>query len=191
LAPFREVFLWLLNLIQREVDEGNLTAIHGMLLSKEVNAMRGNLGCLFDFEFQPIPFLYVHMANILLFVLMPLLGMHVAAEYTCKGEDGDGWACDWWSPQQWKKDLGDVVIYAIFFVLCSFFYIGLKVMGTRLGDPLGNDLCDFCLLVSCAYIPNANAITSCISNACSHSSLVHATALPHQYARVVHKIAWG
>ena len=89
-------------------------------LEKQMLTLRGTLGTIYDYDYQPVPFAYWNMVSWLLVTYLPLnayaLGWHYYSE----------WYFSWFGV-----------------VMTNFCLLGLCALAQQLSKPYGDDLFDF------------------------------------------------
>ncbi len=112
-SGYRELIGWCLEIIYHHfhADLLDLNTMDRMVA--EVLTLRGHIGGLYDYDDQPIPFVYVHLLTMLVDIYMPLLAY---ANATSVGNDVQG---------------------VIITFLAAIYTLGLVAIGRALSDPYG------------------------------------------------------
>jgi predicted membrane chloride channel (bestrophin family) len=112
-SAYRELIGWCLEIIYHHFN-AKLMDSHTMdRMVVEVLTFRGAIGSLYDYDDQPIPFVYVHLLTLLVDIYMPLLAYSQATQV---GNDVQG---------------------VIVVILAAVYTLGLVAVGRALSDPYG------------------------------------------------------
>jgi len=129
-TAYREVLTWCVDLIEKEYKAGFITDMRCQQLQNQVLVLRDSIKTLYDFNDQPLPFFYVHLAYILVFFYLPLFTYAVAIDTTAKTD----------------VDTYPEVIGCIIVLTNSLFMIGLINIGKKLQEPYGHDVEDLSVI---------------------------------------------
>ena len=115
---YREVVTWAVRAIKACEREGDLTPQESVQMSTCILRLRGCIGTLYDFAFQPIPFVYYNMAYWLLLLYLPLANYALATNV----------------PTRWLS--------IIMCILANTCFVGLLEIARRFLYPYGTDVED-------------------------------------------------
>ena len=121
---------WCVDLIEKEYRAGFITDMRCQQLQNQVLVLRESIKTLYDFNDQPLPFFYVHLAYILVFFYLPLFTYAVAIDTTAKTD----------------LDTYPEVIGCMIVLTNSLFMIGLITIGKKLQEPYGHDVEDLSVI---------------------------------------------
>eukprot|EP01034_Spumella_vulgaris_P030602 gene30602-37845_t len=123
-SAYREVIGWCLEIIYHHFHtDPDLLDVNTMdRMVDELLTFRGKVGALFDYDDQPIPFVYVHLLTLLTEIYLPLFAYSTAVNT--------------------KNDLEGVLVL----FLAAIYTLGLVAIGRALMDPYGNDTMDFSVM---------------------------------------------
>lgn len=127
-ACYREVLSWIMNLLFTAKKFGYIDTIVYNSMSSEVLQLRGAIGQLFDFEDQPIPFVYVHLIHFITLLYLCLFSFFVG---TSIGE-----------PHNHYRDIIGLVVILILDMVA----IGILEIGRLMSQPYMSDLSDFSVM---------------------------------------------
>lgn len=96
---------------------------------KEIIRTAENLAAMFDYEDQPIPFVYVHLTYIMALAYLPLLAYCLALSV----------------PPEFQSTGVELLGFLTIFLSCLF-VLGLRDLGHILQDPFGDDLQDMSVM---------------------------------------------
>lgn len=134
-AASDEVCSWLMRDVQTEGEAERLGAFEADHLRKLILSLRDDLGTLYDYAQQPIPFFYVHLITIISGLYLPLFAFGVAVDVDIPpGRNGE--------PPAFFQILTSALTAGASVAAVCLSIIGLQEVGNKLGDPFGNDLVD-------------------------------------------------
>ena len=126
-AGYRELLSWTLEILSEASRKGTLKdKLMGNLI-KEIIQLHENIASLYDFEDQPIPFVYIHLIFFLCLFYLPLFAYSLAV--TLPTNTG------------WVEVIGVIIV-----MLNTVFFLGLREVGHFLTDPYGSDLHDLSVM---------------------------------------------
>lgn len=138
-AAYREVIGWCVELLfdlnkakpdkNETVAENPIEPLTLQTLVSEVLALRGCIGALYDYDDQPIPFVYVHILFFLTLFYLPLMTYAVALQFPIGSE--------FYVP--------DIIGSLLVFVNVVF-VVGLREIGRNLISPYGDDSHDLSVI---------------------------------------------
>jgi predicted membrane chloride channel (bestrophin family) len=126
-ACYREVLGWASSLLQEAHRSGQLVAVVYNNMMNELLALRGHINTLYEYDDQPIPFVYVHLIYFLIIFYLPLFSFFVATSFD--------------AGHAWSNCPGFVVVF-----LNSLFTVGLLEIGRFMSEPYGSDNCDLSVI---------------------------------------------
>jgi predicted membrane chloride channel (bestrophin family) len=94
------------------------------MLKTEIFEIRAHVGALYDFQRQPIAFVYIHLIHGLVLIYLPLFAFYIATTF-------DGGVEDW----------GTIPAALVLGVVCVF-SLGLLEIGQTMAEPYGDDYSD-------------------------------------------------
>ena len=124
---YREVLGWATSILQEAHRSGQLVAVVYNNMMNELLQLRGHISTLYEYEDQPIPFVYVHLIYFLVLFYLPLFSFFVATSF-------DGL-------HKYGNFPGFLVVF-----LNSLFTIGLLEIGRFMSEPYGSDHCDLSVM---------------------------------------------
>lgn len=124
---YREVVGWTLRILCEAHREKHIDSVVYNLMVSEVFQLRGCISVLYNYDDQPIPFVYVHLVYYLSFLYLLLTAFFVATNFS----EEDFWAN---------------VVALLIVSLNNLFTIGMLEIGRFMSDPFGADLCDLSII---------------------------------------------
>jgi len=133
-APFRVLLSWCVEIIRQEFVNKSISEEQMSTFLQLICALRGSFSRLYHFKQQPVPFSYVMLVNMMVSWFLPFYGVSIG--YTSSGTLND-------LNKNSELQLGESLIEFLYIITYAMVVTGLKRLGQRLQDPLGNDLEDF------------------------------------------------
>jgi predicted membrane chloride channel (bestrophin family) len=124
---YLEVLGWATRLLSDDHHAGMLVPVVYNNMMSEVLQLRASISALFEFEDQPIPFVYVHLIYFLTAFYLPLFSFFVAISYG--------------NLNHLANIPGVVIVF-----LNNFFIVGLLEIGKFMSEPYGADHCDLSVM---------------------------------------------
>lgn len=127
-ACYREVLGWAMKLLIEAKKDGYLDFIIYSNMCAEALQLRGAIGALYDFEDQPIPFVYVHLIYSITLMYLSLFAYFVGTSLPAD-----------------HNHLRDIVGIIIIFIF-SLIAIGILEIGRLMSQPYKTDLSDLSVM---------------------------------------------
>ena len=126
-ACYREVLGWAMNLLF-QAKKGFLDMMVYSNLATETLQLRGAIGTLYDYEDQPIPYVYVHLMYSITLLYLLLFAYFVATSLSVDNHH--------------LRDIVGVIVVSIF----SMIAIGILEIGRLMSQPYKTDLSDLSVM---------------------------------------------
>jgi len=133
-APFRVLLSWCVEAVRQEFANKRISEAQMKTFLQLIFELRGSFSRLYHFKQQPVPFSYVLLVNMMVSWFLPFYGVSIG--YTSSGTLT-------YLNKNSKILLGESIAEFLYIVTYAMVVTGLKRLGQRLQDPLGNDLEDF------------------------------------------------
>mmetsp|Transcript_11508 Transcript_11508/g.31031 ORF Transcript_11508/g.31031 Transcript_11508/m.31031 type:complete len:401 (+) Transcript_11508:189-1391(+) len=128
---YREIICWCIAEISSAVKAGYIKdPLVAAAFKSRVLSLRGSIGALYDYDDQPVTFFYIHFLTLLIALYLPLFSLSTAIAA------GTGEETYW---------LSDVVRF-LTVLLQAIFTIGLRILGSKLALPYGDDIEDLSVM---------------------------------------------
>jgi predicted membrane chloride channel (bestrophin family) len=131
----RELVVWCMQEVKKCHNAGLIDHELAQQFRDQVLQLRANTGKLYDAADLPVPFFYVHFICLLSVFFLPLFAVSVSFK-AGTGED-----------VFWTAD----VVAGLVVLLQSMFVIGLRILGTKMSDPFGDDAIDLSVMFYCTF----------------------------------------
>lgn len=119
-GAYRELVMWAVQSLKDVQKKDMLTAVELQSIHDQILRFRGALASLYDYDFQPVPFVYWNMLTWLLVVFCPMNAYVLAL--MCHEV--------WW-------------FGFLAFIFVNFSLLGLMILATWLNRPYGEEITDF------------------------------------------------
>lgn len=135
-APYKELITWCQRNIADARKAGYIDSIEATEMHKRVLAFRAAMDGIHDYCDQPPHFYYIHFLCLLTALYLPLFAVDNA--YNVGSQENSDWS---------KEVITGVIVF-----LQSVFVVGLRLLGQRMLNPMGDDYEDLSVI---EYVCNA------------------------------------
>jgi len=133
-GAFQQVLTWSIASVKNEYDSGLITERQMIVLLNQCLKLRKLLEKFFDYRDRPVPFSYVQVNSLVVFVILPLFSYSIA--YSYQRDDSLG------VPLSNMIIFRDSIIAFCIVLIHSMTLLSLRTLAKNIQDPFGHNLED-------------------------------------------------